>query len=226
METRVIRGFSVKLRMENMLSHLGYSFWVQQNNPKAVNRHRKKLKAIYKEVRQLIYPRAIYQAFDCEIISRKKVALIDPTTGCRGELTSLYLVKRNILRLKPEKVVLFVATFGDEIMQGVDPEDFDRIFYLNAIGSEGAEAVARYVCKALALDYGYQKAFRRLSPGYGEVTGFDWKISEQRVIFNLLGREKIKEELGVELLDYSDSESFLMVPLKSVSGIAFSRKRR
>jgi hypothetical protein len=221
MEARVIKGFSLKLKMKNVLKYLGLSLWVQQNNPKRASRYRKKVKAIYEEVRHLIYPRAIYQTFDYEILSRKRMVLFNPHTGCQDKLSSFYLVKKNILRFKPERVVLFVATFGDEILKNADAQDFDRLFYLNAIGSEGAEAVARYVCKLLAGDYGYQRSFRRLSPGYGEVTGFDWEISQQRVIFNLLGRKKIKEELAVELLNSSESASFLMVPLKTVSGIAF-----
>lgn len=221
MEARTIRGFYVKLRTENILKHLGFPLWIQQSRPASIRRYRKKVKSIYKEIKHLIYPRAIYQSFDYEILSRKSVLLFNYITGRQGKLISSYLVRRNITRFKPKRLVLFVATFGDEIMQDADPEDFDRIFYLNAIGSEGAEAVARHVCRILAWDYGHQKSFRRLSPGYGEATGFDWKISQQRVIFDLLGREKIKEELGVELLDDLKSRSFLMVPLKSVSGIAF-----
>jgi len=225
-ESRIMRGFSVKLRTENILKHLGFSLWTQQNNPQGVQRHRNKVKKIYKEVKHLICPRAIYRAFDYEILSRKRVLLFGSDDGRQEKLNSSYLVRKNILRFKPEILVLFIATFGDEIMENVDPEDFDRTFYLNAIGSEGAEATARYVCKMMAQDYGYHKAFRRLSPGYGEVTGFDWKISEQRVIFDLLSKEKIKQELGVKLLDSAEDSSFLMVPLKTVSGIAFPYKRR
>ena len=225
MEAKVIRGFSVKIRMENVLKHLGFSLWVQKNNPASVSRYRKKAKIIYKEVKHLICPRAIYQAFDYEILSRKRVLLSNSVTGRQEKLTSFYLVRKNLTSFRPEKLVLFVATLGDEITQSADPEDFDRIFYLNAIGSDGAEAVACYVYKLLALEHSHQKSFRRLSPGYGEATGFDWKISQQRIIFDLLGREKIKGELGVELLDSLESHSFLMVPIKSVSGIAFPYKK-
>lgn len=223
MEAKVIKGFRVKLKMENILKHVGFSLWLQQNQPGKMKRHRQVIKKVHKEVRHLIYPRAVYQSFDYEILSRKRVLLFNPETGRQGVLKSSYLVRRNILRFRPEKLVLFVATFGDEILNKTDAKNQDA-FYLDAIGSEGAEAVARHVCRLLGWEYGRQKSFRRLFPGYGEATGFDWKISEQRVIFDLLGREKIKEEIGVELLNFSARASFLMMPEKTVSGIAFPTK--
>jgi hypothetical protein len=224
MEARIIKGFSVKLRTENILKHAGFPLWVQEHKPQRVKRQRKIIKEVKKGVKLLMYPRAIYQAFDYEILSRKRVLLFNKESGRQGILTSSYLVKRNILKFKPEKLVLFVATFGDEIMEG-EKKGYSA-FHLDVIGSEGAEAVARYICKLMAQECGFKKSFRRLSPGYGEATGFDWKIPQQKVIFDLLGRGKIKEELGVELLNSSEHPSCLMVPQKTVSGIAFPTEPR
>jgi hypothetical protein len=45
----------------------------------------------------------------------------------------------------------------------------------------------------------------------------DWPINEQRSLFQLLGR--VKELIGVEL-----TESFLLIPVKSISGIRFPKE--
>jgi len=76
---------------------------------------------------------------------------------------------------------------------------------LDSIGSVAAEAVAEYM-DGLIQKYAHGRGLKtscRASPGYG-----DWDVSEQRGIFELLPAEKI----GVKL-----TESFMMIPRKSVS---------
>ncbi len=59
-----------------------------------------------------------------------------------------------------------------------------------------------------------------MAPGAG--AGDDWPITQQKELFSLFGgREKVEELIGVRLTD-----SFLMVPIKSVSGIFFPTEIR
>ena len=76
---------------------------------------------------------------------------------------------------------------------------------LDSVGSVAAEATAEYIDRVIQ-EYAHSRGLKtscRASPGYG-----DWDVSEQRAIFELLPAEKI----GVRL-----TESFMMIPRKSVS---------
>ena len=108
------------------------------------------------------------------------------------------------------KIFAYTATCGTELgLWAKSIDDMLENYWANAI-SEMALDSAR---KALNVDI--QERFNvthssRMNPGSLE----DWPISEQKKLFSLLG--DTKELVGVELTD-----SFLMVPIKSVSGIIF-----
>ncbi|RLL91510.1 hypothetical protein BG32_11460, partial [Mesotoga sp. HF07.pep.5.2.highcov] len=55
-----------------------------------------------------------------------------------------------------------------------------------------------------------------MSPGSGDAE--IWPLQQQKELFSLIGN--VKEEIGVEL-----KESLLMIPTKSISGIAFRSKK-
>jgi cobalamin-dependent methionine synthase I len=78
---------------------------------------------------------------------------------------------------------------------------------LDAVGSGVAENMAVFIedrIRRLASLDGYRIS-RRFSPGY-----CDWAVNQQKMVFQALG----KDSAGVVLTD-----SFLMIPQKSVSGI-------
>jgi hypothetical protein len=59
-----------------------------------------------------------------------------------------------------------------------------------------------------------------MAPGAG--AGDDWPITQQMGLFSLFGgREKVEELIGVRLTD-----TYLMVPIKSVSGLFFPTEVR
>jgi hypothetical protein len=110
-----------------------------------------------------------------------------------------------------ERVFPFVITVGGELEAAASAEDdllrqyaFETIADL-ALDAAGAklEAHIRRVFETGPLS--------AMSPGSLE----DWPIEEQRPLFALLG--EVEAKLGVRL-----SDSLLMVPRKSVSGILFA----
>jgi hypothetical protein len=116
---------------------------------------------------------------------------------------------------RAEHVALFAVTLGGEtsraIDQGFESGDFALASMLDALASEGADRLAELVerrfeehLRALGWDTPGGTALR-YSPGY-----CGWHVTGQRKLIAYLETEQI----GVTLTD-----SCLMVPLKSVSGV-------
>jgi hypothetical protein len=120
-----------------------------------------------------------------------------------------------------ESLALFAATIGkpvcDEISVMFGKKDFALGSMLDSVASEGtemtAEAIERFYREYLTangrLCEGH--ATLRFSPGY-----CGWDISGQRKLFDSLK----PEEIGVTL-----NESYLMEPIKSISGIIIAGNR-
>ena len=109
-----------------------------------------------------------------------------------------------------ERVFPYVVTAGRELDNiEIDKNDFMRVFCFDAIKEMILESALHYLEKYL---------FEKFSPGTmahmnpGSLS--DWPISQQPVLFSLFGDEK--DLIGVRL-----TESYLMDPIKSVSGIYF-----
>lgn len=113
--------------------------------------------------------------------------------------------------IKSETLAIFTVTLGKEIDKQIrdyfNSGDSLKGYILDLIASETAELVAckleetveKYVEK---FDY---KISNRYSPGY-----CGWSVSEQKILFDLLP----ENFCGITL-----TESNLMLPLKSISGI-------
>jgi hypothetical protein len=114
-----------------------------------------------------------------------------------------------------DRLALFAVTLGPEVGRCIEElfgdKDFALGYVLDSVASEAAECTADrleekfdgYLTEIGAKDS--SSTHLRYSPGY-----CGWHISGQR---NLFGRLH-PEEIGIEL-----NESFLMQPLKSISGI-------
>ena len=111
-----------------------------------------------------------------------------------------------------EAFALFVATAGREFedlqMRLKDDDDMVRTFIADAFGSVTAERTADIMEEDLQSEISARGWMHtnRFSPGY-----CGWHVSEQQRLFPLLGVER---PCGVSLTDSS-----LMVPIKSVSGV-------
>lgn len=113
---------------------------------------------------------------------------------------------------KVERVFPFIVTCGREFDSIPLPAgDFVKQFWLDTIKGMALDACFDFFKGALQENYA-SGSLSIMSPGSGAADL--WPIEQQRELFSLFrGREK---EIGVDLL-----ESFLMVPNKTVSGIAF-----
>lgn len=110
-----------------------------------------------------------------------------------------------------EAYALFICTSGIEyeayLQQLKDNGDMVRVFIADALGSVIAEHCADQmeICLQESIDKLGWRHTNRFSPGY-----CGWHVSQQQLLFPLFGGQTC----GVCL-----TESSLMVPIKSVSGI-------
>ena len=122
-------------------------------------------------------------------------------------------LRSRILRKNLEKVgrlFPYVITIGTRLEQKADASaDLLEKYYLDKIGnialSEARNHLEEHLCSRFALD-----GLSFMSPGSLE----DWPIEEQRPLFSIL--KGAEASIGVNL-----TESLLMIPKKSVSGIYF-----
>lgn len=132
-----------------------------------------------------------------------------------GEGMNETVTPLNTIFRKADNLAVFAVTVGETVSRKIDHffqiHEYALAGMLDAFGSIGAERVADCVQDR------YQKRLRhenvataqtvvlRYSPGY-----CGWHVSGQKSLFAYLE----PEEIGITLLD-----SFLMKPLKSVSGV-------
>ncbi len=111
---------------------------------------------------------------------------------------------------KAHRVFPYVITCGMELHEWESGlEDFLHRYWADAIKAMALYAAVRY-CDSYIVKAFHPGKTARMSPG----SLADWPLKEQRPLFRLLGDPEAA--IGVQLTD-----SFLMVPNKSVSGIRF-----
>jgi hypothetical protein len=106
----------------------------------------------------------------------------------------------------------FVATCGNEIDRaGLAGGDFFKEYWLDTTKADLLRFSIRYLCDHMDRRYALGK-MATMSPGSGDATV--WPIEQQRLLFSLFG--DVEMLIGVKLTD-----SFLMIPNKTVSGMRF-----
>jgi hypothetical protein len=136
-------------------------------------------------------------------VDKQEIVLNDKRFGA-GKLVTSFLKKS-------EKIVVFTCTIGDDVEKEskrlmADGNALEGFLY-DIIGSELAECVADGLhnhIEKLVAGYGMMVS-NRYSPGY-----CNWSVSDQHKLFSLLNGNTC----GITL-----TESSLMLPVKSVSGI-------
>lgn len=133
----------------------------------------------------------------------------------RGEGENEIDTPLDLIYPKASALSLFAVTLGDDISKRInayfDEDEFAAGSMLDSAASAGAELAAdyieRYFRKRLIKkgNYANQMGVMRFSPGY-----CGWHVSGQKKLFEYLHPDKI----GIELND-----SYLMKPLKSISGV-------
>lgn len=152
-------------------------------------------------VRSITKPKAIYEV--CYVDNKNEDSLyID---GVR--FTS------RVLRInldKVERVFPYVATCGRELDEViVSSDDVMKDYCLDTIKEMVLRSAISHLTDYLTKNYALGQ-MSRMSPG----SLGDWPITQQKGLFSIFG--DVENLIGVKL-----TESFLMIPVKSVSGICF-----
>jgi hypothetical protein len=149
----------------------------------------------------LIHAKAVYE-----------VSYVNKRGDNSVELDGVTFTSR-VLRVnleKIERVFPFIITIGKALEERASSSnDLLTQFYLETIGDMALRASRRYVEAHLKGHFGLGQ-LSRMSPGSLR----DWPVTEQKSLFSLFG--DVKGLIGVRL-----TESMLMIPRKSISGIFF-----
>ncbi len=166
--------------------------------------HAEKVEGLIREAEAVAHPRAIYRMAFIESRGDRHVV----AEGLRFESRVLKVNLDNLHRF-----FAFVVTAGRELDSWANAKtDLLERFSADAINQAVVISARSSLDRHLQERYGLVKT-ARMSPGSLP----DWPLEEQRVLFELLG--DTRKTIGVEL-----TESLLMVPIKSVSGIVFANE--
>ncbi len=111
---------------------------------------------------------------------------------------------------KVERVFPFIITIGSALEDNASSSgDLLRQFYLETMGDMALRSSRQYLEKYLKRHFGLGQ-LSRMSPGSLK----DWPVTEQKPLFSIFC--DVEDLIGVTL-----TESMLMIPKKSVSGIFF-----
>jgi cobalamin-dependent methionine synthase-like protein len=134
----------------------------------------------------------------------------DGAVSFGGERFSSPVLAKNIREIN--RVFAYVASCGPEIY-ALDLSGFDPLVTLwhDLLKNRALDAASRFLTEHVRQVYGI-KRFSSMNPGSGDADV--WPISQQRGLFTVLG--DTERLTGVRL-----TESYLMVPDKSISGIFF-----
>jgi hypothetical protein len=115
-----------------------------------------------------------------------------------------------------ERVFPFVVTCGHELDHGfMDKGDMIKEFWWDLIKTCILDAATKYLNDYLLHKFRIGKMVT-MNPGSGDIS--IWPIEQQKDLFFLL--DNVEEELGIQL-----TESFLMIPNKTISGIMFPSEK-
>ncbi len=151
-----------------------------------------------------------------ESVARPKamyaVRYVEERDGDRVRVGHVWFESR-VLRInlaEVHRVFPYVATCGRELEDAVLPaDDFMAPYIMDTVKLQALGAALSHLFEHLRQRYALGET-TKMSPGRLE----DWPITEQAPLFALLG--DVEEQVGVRL-----SDSFLMFPVKSVSGLLF-----
>jgi len=163
----------------------------------------KDIQYLVDHVAPLIKPKALYEVSYIEY------------KGCDTVNIGGVAFTSRVLRVnldKVERVFPYIATCGRELEKIVAAtDDFMRRFWLDTIKDIALEASGKYLSNYLKRRYALGQ-MSSMSPGAGSQDL--WPIKQQKQLFSIFGN--VEDLIGVKLTD-----SFLMIPNKSVSGIYF-----
>ena len=165
--------------------------------------HAKAFLDLVAQLRGVARPKAIYQVSYIEEKAEDSVVV----NGVRFTSRAL---RRNLDPV--ERAFPFIATCGTEADAiAVPPGDLQQAVWLWSLKEVLVDAAADHLCEHLAARYRITH-HATMHPGSGDVGV--WPIEQQRELFSIFG--DVERLIGVKL-----TESMLMIPTMSVSGIVF-----
>lgn len=159
--------------------------------------------AFLNEVLPFGRPKAIY---DVRFIDERG----EDTVTIDGTLFTSRVLRNNLA--DAERVFPYIATCGMEFDENVDvSSDVLKQYWLDAIKAGALSAAVKFMLQHMREKYKPGKT-SAMHPGSGDADV--WPIQQQKELFGLFG--DVEGMIGVQL-----TESFLMHPNKSVSGVHF-----
>ncbi len=188
----ILDNIPVEISLEEVINHLHL-----EKDSKYVD----EVKEIINLAQPIIRPKALYDVKYIELVDKDKVDI-------GGVRFSSRVLRVNLEKVG--KVFPYVATSGIEVESiEISENDLMGKFILDTVKEIGLRVASMYLYEHIINKYKIEK-MSSMNPGSLE----DWPISEQVPLFSLLG--DVKKLIGVSL-----TNSFLMIPIKSVSGIYF-----
>jgi len=168
----------------------------------------KDIQNLIERVAPLVEPKAIYE------VSYIQYKGYD-TVNIGGVTFTSRVLRVNLDKI--ERVFPYIATCGRELEKIVAvTDDFMRRFWLDTVKDMALEASRKHLSNYLKRRYALGQT-SSMSPGAGSKDL--WPIEQQKQLFSIFGN--VEGLIGVKLTD-----SFLMIPNKSVSGIYFPTEIR
>jgi hypothetical protein len=159
------------------------------------------VQALIEVVNPLITAKAVYKV--CYIEEKLEDAIIVDKT----RFSSLVL-RKNLDEVG--RVFPYVVSIGYGVEEKISScEDLLEQYYLDIIGNTALDKAQRYLEDLLRTRFSLN-GISHMSPGSLE----DWPLQEQRRLFSMF--KDVESSIGVRL-----TESCLMIPKKSLSGIYF-----
>ncbi len=149
----------------------------------------------------LITPKIVYKVSYIEGKGEESVAI-------EGQMFTSSVLRKNLEKV--ERVFAYIITIGSELEEQASVmDDLLNQYYLETTADIALGLGKQHFEKHLKRQYGLEK-IASMSPGSLP----NWPITEQKPLFSLIGNTE--ELVGVRL-----TESMLMLPRKSISGIVF-----
>jgi hypothetical protein len=190
------------VRLDNIPFQLDMPALMQQLRVKPNSDMADTLYELAQAARRIARPKVVYQIASVEHLSPTEVQLNGVTLTSRVMRVNLDQVHR---------AFAFVATCGQEIAAwAAGITDLLESYYADTIMEFALHAATNALHVALEERFSAGH-LAMMNPGSIE----DWPITEQRPLFAIVG--DLSDQIGVEL-----TESCLMQPIKSVSGILFA----
>lgn len=154
-------------------------------------------------VAPVIRPKAIYEV---SFIQNRDYDTVD----IGGVIFKSRVLRANLDKI--ERVFPYIATCGREVDEIATPSgDLLMQFWMDSIKEMTLDAIRKYLVNHLKERYALGE-LSKMSPGEGSQEL--WPIEQQRQLFSIF--DNVGGLIGVTLTD-----SLMMVPIKSVSGIFF-----